>query len=116
MVRCKIAVLTIALSAFAAPAAFGQAAIQEPGAVEFYHPDEDVLNGGAPTPEAVWASPTRTRNAYAAIDGGTRRADFNKSSPPHRVGAESCVRAPRVGAFATQPWIYASPCEPAGNY
>jgi hypothetical protein len=48
MVNSKIAVLTIALSVFVAPATFGQAAIQEPVAFEFYHPNEDVLNGGAP--------------------------------------------------------------------
>jgi len=100
---------------FCRPAAFGQAAIQEPGAFEFYHPDEDVLDGGAPTPEAALASTARTRNARAAIDGRGWRADFNKSSAPHRVGADSRVQAPRVGAFATQPWTYASPCEPAGN-
>jgi hypothetical protein len=116
MIRCKVAVLTIALSAFAAPAAFGQAAIQEPGAFEFYHPNEDVLNGGAPTPEAALVSTTRTRNAYAAIDNGSLRADFNKSSAPRQIGAYSCQRAPRVGAFATQPWTFASPCEPAANY
>jgi hypothetical protein len=59
MVKCRIAVLTIALSAFVTPAAFGQAAIQEPGMFEFYHPNEDVLNGGAPTPDAALASTTR---------------------------------------------------------
>jgi hypothetical protein len=116
MVKCRIAVLTIALSAFVTPAAFGQAAIQEPGMFEFYHPNEDVLNAGAPTPEAALVFTTRARGAYAAIDGGNLRADFGKSSAPRRVGAHSCERAPRVGAFATQPWTYASPCEPTGNY
>lgn len=28
----------------------------------------------------------------------------------------SCIRAPRVGAFATQPWTYAAPCEPYSGY
>jgi hypothetical protein len=116
MIKCKIAVVAIALSAFASPAAFGQAAIQEPGAFEFYHPNEDVLNGGAPTPEAALVSTTRTRNAYAAIDNGSLRAEFKKLSSPHQVGGYSCERAPRVGAFATQPWTYASPCEPASDY
>ena len=27
-----------------------------------------------------------------------------------------CVRAPRVGAFATQPWTDAAPCEPNTGY
>src|SRR3981081_2183471 len=33
-----------------APQVFAQAAIQEPGAFAFYHPDADVLNSGRPTP------------------------------------------------------------------
>jgi hypothetical protein len=33
---------------FATPV-FAQAAIQEPGAFAFYYPNNDVLNGGAPT-------------------------------------------------------------------
>jgi hypothetical protein len=86
MVSSKIAVLTIALSAFVAPVAFGQAAIQEPGAFEFYHPNEDVLNGGAPSPEAALVATTRTRNAYAAIHSGSLRADFNKSPTRHQIG------------------------------
>lgn len=27
-----------------------------------------------------------------------------------------CIRAPRVGAFATQPWTDAAPCEPNTVY
>ncbi len=40
------------LSALTATPGFAQAAIQEPGAFAFFHPDRDVLNGGAPTPAA----------------------------------------------------------------
>jgi hypothetical protein len=40
MIRCKIVVVAAALSALAAQPAFPQAAIQEPGAFEFYHPNE----------------------------------------------------------------------------
>jgi hypothetical protein len=36
---------------FATPV-FAQAAIQEPGMYAFYHPNNDVLNGGRPTPAA----------------------------------------------------------------
>jgi BA14K-like protein len=36
---------------FVAPV-FAQAAIQEPGAFAFYYPNNDVLNGGRPTPAA----------------------------------------------------------------
>jgi hypothetical protein len=36
---------------FATPV-FAQAAIQEPGMYAFYYPNNDVLNGGRPTPAA----------------------------------------------------------------
>jgi hypothetical protein len=44
------------LSALTATPGFAQAAIQEPGAFAFYHPDRDVLNGGAPVPAAGLAA------------------------------------------------------------
>ena len=43
--------------AFATPV-FAQAAIQEPGAFAFYYPNNDVLNGGRPTPAARANAPT----------------------------------------------------------
>jgi hypothetical protein len=50
---------------------FAQAAIQEPGAFAFSHPNADVLNGGAPTPEAALASaPPAASEAYAAMERG----------------------------------------------
>ena len=35
---------------------------------------------------------------------------------PDQAFEGGCVRAPRVGAFATQPWTYAAPCEPYSGY
>ena len=32
------------------------------------------------------------------------------------VGWRGCYPAPRVGAFATAPWTYDTPCEPAPAY
>jgi hypothetical protein len=32
------------------------------------------------------------------------------------VDGQACQRAPRVGAFATQPWDNNPPCEPAPGY
>jgi hypothetical protein len=106
MVTCKITVVAAALSALAAGPAFSQAAIQEPGAFEFYHPNDDVLNGGAPT--AALASIARAQNAYAAID--------DASIATRKVGKGICQREPRVGAFATQPWTNGSPCAPSAGY
>jgi hypothetical protein len=40
---------TGALLSMAASSVFVQAAIQEPGALAFYHPNADVLYAGAPT-------------------------------------------------------------------
>jgi hypothetical protein len=103
MIRCKIVLVAAALSALAAQPAFPQAAIQEPGTFEFYHPNEDGLNGGAPA--AALAS---TARAYAAIDD----ASIDRRS----VRKEICLREPRVGAFATQPLSSGSPCAPAAGY
>jgi hypothetical protein len=40
------------LSLMYATPVFAQAAIQEPGLFAFYYPNNDVLNGGRPTPAA----------------------------------------------------------------
>jgi hypothetical protein len=37
------------------------------------------------------------------------------STMPRDEG-DSCIRAPRVGAFATEPWTDAAPCEPNTGY
>jgi len=59
------------LSAMTVTPVFAQAAIQEPGLFAFYHPNLDVLNGGAPTPEAALASlPPAASQAYAAMESG----------------------------------------------
>jgi hypothetical protein len=105
MIRRKIVVVAAALSALAAQPAFPQAAVQEPGAFEFYHPNEDVLNAGAPAPAAVLAS---TARAYAAID--------DASIDRRTVRKGICQRESRVGAFATQPWSSGSACAPAAGY
>ncbi len=60
------------LSTIAATPVFARAAIQEPGLFAFYHPNADVLNGGAPAPEAglAWA-PSAAGEAYAAMKSGS---------------------------------------------
>ncbi len=107
MIRCKIAAVVVALSALAAKPAFPQVAIQEPGAFEFYHPNDDVLNGGAPAPAAALASIAR-EEGYAAID--------DASIATRKAGKGICHPEPQVGAFATQPWSSGSPCAPAAGY
>jgi hypothetical protein len=51
MTSLKTLAAAALLSAMTATPVFAQAAIQEPGLFAFYHPNLDVLNGGAPTPE-----------------------------------------------------------------
>jgi len=52
MTTLKTIAAAALLSAVTATPVFAQAAIQEPGLFAFYHPNLDVLNGGAPTPAA----------------------------------------------------------------
>jgi len=37
-------------------------------------------------------------------------------STTQRDEGDGCIRAPRVGAFATEPWTNAAPCEPNMGY
>src|SRR5438552_10897262 len=52
MTGFKILGAAAILSLISATPVFAQAAIQEPGAFAFYYPNNDVLNGGRPTPAA----------------------------------------------------------------
>ena len=52
MTRVNILGAAAMLSLMFASPVFAQAAIQEPGAFAFYYPNNDVLNGGRPTPAA----------------------------------------------------------------
>jgi hypothetical protein len=52
MTRFKILGAAAMLSLTFATPVFAQAAIQEPGLYALYHPNNDVLNGGRPTPAA----------------------------------------------------------------
>jgi hypothetical protein len=52
MTRFKILGAAAMLSLTFATPVFAQAAIQEPGLYAFYYPNNDVLNGGRPTPAA----------------------------------------------------------------
>jgi hypothetical protein len=67
---CAAAMLSIM---FVAPV-FAQAAIQEPGAYAFYHPNGDVLEAGVSRPRgpmgAFASIPAGDSGAYAAMDRG----------------------------------------------
>jgi hypothetical protein len=87
---------------------FAQAAIQEPGAFAFYHPDADVLNGGQPTPAAAADAMAALRfcnsDAYAFMDGSA-----NSSSCAERYRSfdpASTVTAIRVSELGLEPFPF----------
>jgi hypothetical protein len=55
MTSLKTITAALVLSAASATTAFAQAAIQEPGAYAFYHPNGDVLHAGSPAADAMAA-------------------------------------------------------------
>ena len=78
MTNFKVLATALILSTALATAAFAQAAIGEPGAYAFYHPNGDVLHAGSPTPAAdamaayradvdqgVTVRPHRTRHSHS---------------------------------------------------
>jgi hypothetical protein len=73
LTRSKIVGAAAILSMIIATPAFAQAAIQEPGAYAFYHPNADVLNSGQPSPGetagALASLPFGSSNTYASMDG-----------------------------------------------
>jgi hypothetical protein len=72
MTLSKTLAAAAVLSTIAATPVFAQAAIQEPGLFAFYHPNADVLNAGAPTPEAALAAaPPAASEAHAAMGSGS---------------------------------------------
>jgi hypothetical protein len=66
MTSFKLFGAALILTAIIAPASAQQAA-SEPGAYAFYHPNNDVLNGGAPTPASGMAAPSTYGNAMAQM-------------------------------------------------
>ncbi len=74
MTSFKILSAAAILSMMTAPPLFAQAAIGEPGAYAFYHPNADVLNAGRPLPRetagAMASVPFRGSNAYAGTYSG----------------------------------------------
>jgi hypothetical protein len=69
MTRWKLLSAVAVLSTAIATSVFAQAAIQEPGAYAFYHPDGDVLQTNRPWSRepagAMAAVPSRINDAYA---------------------------------------------------
>lgn len=59
---------------------------------------------------ATFATPVLAASRHVATD-----TDGRVMSTTHRDEGDGCIRAPRVGAYATEPWTV-PPCEPTtGN-
>jgi hypothetical protein len=68
---------------------------------------------------SVFATPAMARQHHttarstAANAGVTADPGFVAEPGASYIPGQTCNPAPRVGAFATQPWDNAPPCEPA---
>ncbi len=88
MTRFKVLSAAAILSLMFATPVFAQAAIQEPGLFSFYYPNNDVLNGGRPTPAAGLdtRTPVLLGSGGPTIDGSahgascTQRRSFDPST------------------------------------
>ena len=65
---------------------------------------------------AALATPAMARESGVASRRPAEQASVNTTSAARYFDGRSCVAAPAVGAFATQPWDNAPPCEPASVY
>jgi hypothetical protein len=66
---------------------------------------------------ALLAGPAAAREIHQSARQATEAAaDVSALSDAPYVDGRACVPAPRVGAFATQPWDSSTPCEPAAAY
>ena len=66
---------------------------------------------------AIVATPVMARQHHATPRPvAADRYIANDAYAGPAPGALSCIPAPRVGAFASEPWTNESPCEPAPRY
>ena len=82
MTRWKLLSAVAVLSTAIATSVFAQAAIQEPGACAFYHPDGDVLQTNRPWSRepagAMAAVPSRANDAYAYMGGSANASSCSQ--------------------------------------
>jgi hypothetical protein len=65
---------------------------------------------------AAVATPAMARESGVASRHVAADAYASTESSARYFDGRSCVPAPAVGAFATQPWDSAPPCEPTSAY
>jgi hypothetical protein len=65
---------------------------------------------------AMLATPAIARESRGASQHFAEDANAGTTRGAPVVDGRVCHPAPRVGAFATQPWDNGPPCEPASGY
>jgi hypothetical protein len=65
---------------------------------------------------AMLATPAMARKSHVAPRHLAEDANASTASGARYIDGRPCRLAPRVGAFATQPWGNGPPCEPALGY
>jgi hypothetical protein len=65
---------------------------------------------------ATLATPALARESGVASRQVAANANASTASGARYTDGRLCTPAPAVGAFATQPWDNAPPCEPASVY
>jgi hypothetical protein len=65
---------------------------------------------------AMFASPAMAHKSRVTPRHLAEDANASVSPGPRYIDGRPCRLAPRVGAFATQPWENGPPCEPALGY
>lgn len=57
-------------------------------------------------------TPAMARGSFVGTQHATSNAYASAASAERSAAERGCVPAPRVGAFATDPWTNNPPCEP----
>ena len=65
---------------------------------------------------ATLATPAMAREGHVTSRHVAVDANASTTSDARYTDGRFCIPAPAVGAFATQPWDNAPPCEPASVY
>ena len=65
---------------------------------------------------AMFTAPAVARQHHVTPRHRAESIDAYASQGARYIDGTSCIPAPRVGAFATQPWDKTPPCEPMTGY
>ena len=65
---------------------------------------------------AMFIAPAMARQHHVTPQHRAEGIDAGDPQGARYIDGTFCIPAPRVGAFATQPWDEAPPCEPTMGY